>query len=79
MGTDRLKEKINKYISTPLDPYINSELAVEYESIGQTASALSYYLRAAELTYEKNPTFAYSCLIKTFQQVQKQTRREEKY
>jgi FkbM family methyltransferase len=77
MGTDRLKEKINKYISTPLDPYINSELAVEYESIGQTASALSYYLRAAELTYEKNPTFAYSCLIKTFQQVQKQTRREE--
>ena len=39
---------LNDFISNPEDCLINLKLAVYYDSIGQTASAVSYYLRTAE-------------------------------
>lgn len=40
----------------------NYKLALEYEKLGQTGSAISFFLRAAELT--KNDLLAYECMIK---------------
>lgn len=40
----------------------NYTLALEYESIGQTASAINYFFRAAERTNSKE--LAYECLLK---------------
>ena len=45
-----LESFIYNYIKNPENPNINFELAVYYHNIGQTASAVSYYLRAAERT-----------------------------
>ena len=61
----RLKEYLYKYIHNPTDPYINAALGEEYEKIEQGAAALSYFLRAAELTYETDPELAYCCVLKT--------------
>ena len=54
----KLKEYLHKYIQDPLDPYINAELGQEYENIGQGAAALSYFLRASELTHDSDPELA---------------------
>ena len=71
----RLKEYLHAYIQNPTDPYINASLGEEYEKIGQGAAALSYFLRAAELIYESDPELAYCCILKTWKQINKTTRR----
>ena len=38
------------YIEQPHDPIANLNLGLEYEQIGQTAAAVSFYIRAAEKT-----------------------------
>lgn len=53
---------LNDYIFDPENPEKNYNLAVEYDNLGQTASALSFYLRAAERTSDKD--LAYECLIR---------------
>lgn len=53
---------IKQYINDPNNSETNYALALHYDSIGQTASALSYYLRAAERTDDK--LLAYECLIR---------------
>jgi hypothetical protein len=73
----RLKQYLHDYIQNPLDPYINASLGEEYENIGQGAAALSYFLRAAELTYESDPEFAYCCILKTFLQLYRTKRRPD--
>lgn len=55
-------ELIRGYIFSPEDSEINFNLGSYYESIGQTASALSYYLRAAERTDDE--LLRYECLIR---------------
>lgn len=65
---DALQEvMINKliydYIEDPEDYNKNYNLGGYYESIGQTASAVSYYLRAAERS--KNNIFQYECLLRS--------------
>jgi FkbM family methyltransferase len=57
-----LEAVLNEYIFDTENPEKNYRLGLEYEMIGQTASALSYYLRAAERTENKN--LAYECLIR---------------
>jgi len=52
---------INQYLNDPENPEFNYELGSFYYSIGQTAAALSYYLRAAERTSDK--LLAYECLL----------------
>ena len=49
-----LKEQVYNYINNPLDPGTNFNTGLYYESIGQTAAALSYFLRCAELTDDKD-------------------------
>ena len=74
MGGDIMKglnKKLHKYINDPIDPYVNAELAYEYEKIGQGAPAVSFFLRAAELSYEKDPELAYCGVLKVFDQIEK--------
>ena len=48
-----LTQLLEKFIFAPEDPEINLRLALYYDEIGQTASAISYYLRCAERVDEK--------------------------
>ena len=73
---ERLKKYLHKYIQDPLDPYINAELGQEYENLGQGAAALSYFLRASELTHDTDPILAYNGILKTWLQLNKTTRRK---
>ena len=72
---EKLKKYLYKYLDNTTDPYINAKLAEEYEKLGQGASALSFFLRAAELTWKTDPEFAYCCVLKTWKQMHKTTRR----
>lgn len=57
------------------NPEKNLALAVEYEKLGQTASAVSFYLRAAEYGYKTHVDLTYACLIKVAQCIDRQTGR----
>ena len=59
---DMLKALLNHYTAYPNNPEINFYMGVYYHSIGQTASAVSYYLRAAERTYDD--LVRYECLLR---------------
>ena len=59
-----------EYINNPENDYANYNLALEYERIGQTAAAISFFLRTSERTEDKN--LAYDCLIKIGQCFDKQ-------
>lgn len=54
---------LQNYINAPDDPDTNWEIGLYYESIGQTASAVSFYLRAAERTLDD--LLKYECLLKS--------------
>lgn len=62
VGNITLQDLLHWYLDNPNDPESNFHLALHYDHIGQTASAVSYYLRAAE----RAPTdvFKYECLIR---------------
>lgn len=53
---------IERYISDPNDPEKNFTLALMYDDLGQTATAVSYYIRTAERTNED--ILKYECLIR---------------
>ncbi len=69
----QLKEQIYRYVDAPLDPGTNFDTGLYYEAMGQTAAALSFFLRCAELT--DDDTLAYESILKTYRCVAKQTRR----
>ena len=48
----------------PFNPELNFKVAVKYEEINQSASAVSFYLRTAEYGYDKTPVLAYTSLCK---------------
>lgn len=56
-----LIELINKYIADPVNAENNFALARYYHNIGQTASAVSYYIRTAERT--DDVLLQYECLL----------------
>jgi len=63
-----LQNRLKKYTQDPLLPDNNFHLGHEYEKIKQTASALTFYLRAAELTDDNKLAYfsllrAAECLI----------------
>jgi len=60
---DKLTTAVSKFAVEPENVYFNYELARLYENIGQTAAAISFYLRAAERTVE-NPLLVYECMLK---------------
>jgi len=61
MKNYKLEENLNKYVLNPREDIRNFELACSYFDIGQYASALSYYLRCAELS--KNDDLIYESLL----------------
>jgi len=48
----------------PFNPDLNFKVAMKYEEMNQTASAVSFYLRTAEYGYDKTPVLAYASLCK---------------
>lgn len=56
-----LQPLLNSFVDDPENSYINFELGKYYHSIGQTSSAVSYYIRTAERTEDKK--LAYTCLL----------------
>ena len=53
---------LEDFIQNPDDPEINYQLAIYYDEIGQTAAAMSYYLRTTERSEDK--LLQYECLIR---------------
>lgn len=47
-----------------LNPDKNLAVAFEYEKLGQTASAVGFYLRAAEYGYKSRPFTTYAALLR---------------
>ena len=74
---NNLEKYLHEYINDTLDPEVNAKLGEEYEKQGQGAAALSYFLRAAELTNKIDKEFSYCCLLKTWKQVHKIGRRRK--
>lgn len=57
-----INELIVDLSKDPFNPSLNFDIAMEYEHIGQTASAISFYLRTAE--YGPNNLLTYRALLK---------------
>lgn len=57
-----LDRALQEYIFSPEDPIKNYNLGLVYERLGHTAAALSFFLRAAERT--NNKELSYECLLK---------------
>ncbi|NMC57788.1 MAG: hypothetical protein GYA51_00110 [Candidatus Methanofastidiosa archaeon] len=68
-----LKTSIQNFILYPKDPLCNFTLGKKYDDRGQTSSAISYYLRAAEFSEES--LLAYECLLKISSCLEKQGNR----
>jgi len=58
---NNLQNLLNEFVKDSENPINNLNLAKFYHSIGQTASAVSYYIRTAERTEDK--TLMYACLL----------------
>jgi tetratricopeptide (TPR) repeat protein len=63
-SNDLIEQLVVDASSDPLNPKKNFDIALEYERLGQTASAVGFYLRAAEYGYKTDPLVAYSSLLK---------------
>jgi tetratricopeptide (TPR) repeat protein len=61
-GEITLEDLLYQYINDPNDPENNYQMAIYYDGIGQTASAVSYYLRAAERSL--TDILKYECLVR---------------
>lgn len=59
-----IEDLVVKLSADPHSPVCNFELGLEYDAIGQYASAVSCYLRTAEFGYETHPDYVYASLIK---------------
>jgi hypothetical protein len=65
MSSNEIIEKLVVDASSdPLNPVKNFNIAIEYEKLGQTASAVGFYLRAAEYGYKDEPLITYMSLLK---------------
>ena len=70
---NNLQTLVQSFVKDPRNPQSNLELGQFYDGLGQYASALSFYLRAAELSTDEH--LAYDCLIRNFLLFRKQTNR----
>ena len=60
----------------PFNPVLSFRIATEYHRIGQTASAVSFYLRTAEYGYYTHGEHVYASLLKSAQCFENQTGRQ---
>jgi hypothetical protein len=63
-SNDIIERLVVDLSSDSLDPKKNLAVAIEYEKLGQTASAVGFYLRAAEYGYKNDFTVAYAALLR---------------
>ena len=63
MNENLLIDLLNKFIANPDHVAHNLNLAIYYDTIGQTASAVSYYLRTAERTDQD--IIKYQCVLRS--------------
>lgn len=68
-----LKTALANFIQDCENPEYNYQLALCYESLGQTSAAIGWFLRAAERTTDNN--LAYECLLRVGLCFERQTRR----
>jgi tetratricopeptide (TPR) repeat protein len=59
-----IEELIESASHDMFNPKLNFEIAKKYEELEQTASAVSFYLRAAEYGYNSDPLIVYTSLLK---------------
>lgn len=71
-----IDELIVELSGNPFDPVLSFKIAETYLSIGQTASAVSFYLRTAEYGYETHKEYVYTSLIKSSKCFENQTGRQ---
>jgi hypothetical protein len=65
MSSNEIIERLIVDASTdPLNAEKNLAIAVEYEKLGQTASAVGFYLRAAEYGYKTDYLLTYAALLR---------------
>jgi tetratricopeptide (TPR) repeat protein len=60
-----IKDLITELSNDPFNPVLSTTIAYEYEKIGQTASAVSFYLRTAEYGYHTHPEHVYVSLLRS--------------
>jgi FkbM family methyltransferase len=68
----KIENLVIDFSTDPFNPEKNFAIALEYEKLNQTASAVSFYLRAAEYGYETHPEIVYTSLLKMSQCFQRQ-------
>ena len=61
--TLNIKELLHNFVKDPENTDNNFKLAIYYDSLGQTASAISYYLRTAERT--DFDVIKYQCILRS--------------
>lgn len=71
-----IKDLIVQLSNNPFSPELNLKIADEYERMGQTASAVSFYLRTAEYGYYTHYDHVYASLLKSAQCFASQKNRE---
>ena len=77
MSSNEIIERLVVELSQDsLDPEKNLAVAVEYEKLGQTASAVSFYLRAAEYGYNSHYLTTYTALLRVSLCIESQKNRE---
>lgn len=71
-----IKDLVVQLSSNPFSPELNLKIANEYDRMGQTASAVSFYLRTAEYGYYTHYDHVYASLLKSAQCFSLQQNRE---
>jgi hypothetical protein len=74
MNTIELNNQLMHFVNNTENPQSNLLLALEYDKLGHTASAISHYLRCAERT--DNKIIKYECLLLIYECFQKQGNRQ---
>jgi len=73
---NKIDDLVVELSNDPFNPRINLSLAIEYEKIDQTASAVSFYLRTAEYGYYSHREHVYASLLKSAQCFENQKNRD---
>ena len=76
MGAINIRQAVVDLSSDAFNAEKNFNVALAYDAIGQTASAVSFYLRAAEYGYKKDDLIVYASLIRTSHCFQRQGERD---
>jgi hypothetical protein len=71
----KIENLVIQLSKNPFDPELNFKVALTYQKLNQTASAVSFYLRCAEYG-EKDSLLTYTSLLKISQCFNDQTGRE---